>query len=109
MKRATVNGVAISGEAVAFELDRLVRFYTSHGMTAEEIKGALPQLQEKALDQAIGARLLLDRAQQLDIPVTVADVDAEVTKVVVTPESVGGAKDPMIVSASKRGLSKLIG
>ena len=90
MKRATVNGVAISGEAVAFELDRLVRFYTSHGMTAEEIKGALPQLQEKALDQAIGARLLLDRAQQLDIPVTVADVDAEVTKVVA---QVGGEEN----------------
>ena len=82
MKHATVNGVEISEEAVNFELDRLARFYMSHGMTMEEIQKNLPKLQEKALEQAIGAKLLLDRAQQLDIPVTAADIDAEVAKVV---------------------------
>ena len=90
MKHAIVNGQEISGEAVQFELDRLVRFYMSHGMTMEEIKKNLPKLEEKALGQAVGAKLLLDRAQELDVPVTAADVDAEVAKVVT---QVGGEEN----------------
>ena len=90
MKKAIVNGQEISGEAVQFELDRLVRFYMGHGMTMEEVKQNLPKLEEKALDQAVGAKLLLDRAQQLDVPVTAADIDAEVAKVVT---QVGGAEN----------------
>ena len=90
MKPAMVNGQEISGEAVQFELDRLVRFYMSHGMTMDEVKRNLPQLEEKALEQAIGAKLLLDRAQQLDVPVTGADIDAEVAKVVM---QVGGEEN----------------
>ena len=82
MKKATVNGQEISGEAVGFELDRLVRFYMSHGMTTEEVRKNLPKLEEKALEQAIGAKLLLDRASQIELPVTAADVDAEVQKVI---------------------------
>ena len=90
MKHAIVNGVEISGEAVQFELDRLVRFYMSHGMTMDEVKQNLPKLEEKALDQAIGAKLLLDRAQELDIPLMAADIDAEVSKVVT---QVGGPEN----------------
>ena len=90
MKHAIVNGQEISGEAVQFELDRLVRFYMSHGMTMDEVKQNLPKLEERALDQAVGAKLLLDRAQQLDVPVTAADVDAEVAKVVM---QVGGEEN----------------
>ena len=90
MKHAIVNGVEISGDAVQFELDRLVRFYMSHGMTMEEVKQNLPKLEEKAMDQAIGAKLLLDRAQQLDVPVSAADIDAEVSKVVT---QVGGPEN----------------
>ena len=90
MKHAIVNGQEISGEAVQFELDRLVRFYMSHGMTMDEVKQNLPKLEEKALDQAIGAKLLLDRAQELDIPLMAADIDAEVSKVVT---QVGGPEN----------------
>ena len=90
MKHAIVNGVEISGEAVQFELDRLVRFYMSHGMTMDEVKQNLPKLEEKALDQAVGAKLLLDRAQELDIPLAAADVDAEVSRVVT---QVGGPEN----------------
>ena len=81
MKKAVVNGVEIGEEAVHFELDRLVRFYMSHGMTMDEVRQNLPRLQEKALDQAIGAKLLLDRASQLELPITAGDIDAEVEKV----------------------------
>ena len=90
MKTAIVNGAKISGEAVSFELDRLVRFYMSHGMTMDEVRKNLPKLEEKALEQAIGAKLLLDRASQLDLPVTSGDIDAEVRKVV---EQVGGEEN----------------
>ena len=90
MKHAIVNGQEISGEAVQFELDRLVRFYMGHGMTMDEVKQNLPKLEEKALDQAVGAKLLLDRASELDVPVTGADIDAEVAKVVT---QVGGEEN----------------
>ncbi|MBO7237172.1 MAG: peptidylprolyl isomerase [Kiritimatiellae bacterium] len=90
MKIATVNGFEVNKQAVGFELDRLVRFYMSHGMSMQEIKDNLPKLQEKALDQAIGARLLLERSQQLNVPVSAADIDAEVAKVV---EQVGGEEN----------------
>ena len=82
MKTAIVNGQEISADAVRFELDRLVRFYTGHGMTMTEVKQNLPKLEEKALEQAIGARLLLERAMQIELPVSAKDVDAEVAKVV---------------------------
>lgn len=81
-RKAIVDGFEIGEEAVKFELDRLVRFYANHGMSADEVRKCLPELEEKALDQAIGARLLLVRAMQLDMPVSAADIDAEVSKVV---------------------------
>ena len=62
IKTAVVNGAEISAEAVEFELERLVRFYSAHGASAEEVRGCLGLLREKALEQAIGARLLLDRS-----------------------------------------------
>lgn len=90
MKKATVNGREITGEAVHFELDRLVKFYLGHGMSYDEVKKNLPKLEEKALDQAIGARLLLDEASRLTLPVTAKDIDAEVAKVV---QQVGGEEN----------------
>lgn len=90
MKTAVVNGYEISAEAVNFELDRLARFYMSHGMTADELRRNLPKLEAKALEQAIGAKLLLDQAQRLDLPVTAKDVDAEVARVV---QQVGGEEN----------------
>ena len=90
MKTAIVNGQTIQPDAINFELDRLVRFYMSHGMSMDEVRTNLPKLQEKALDQAIGAKLLFDRAHQLDLPVSAKDVDAEVARVV---EQVGGEEN----------------
>ena len=39
MKKAFVNGVEIGEGAVRFELDRLVRFYESHGASAPRGEG----------------------------------------------------------------------
>ena len=82
MKQAYVNGEPIPREAVQFELDRLVKFYVSHGMGQEEIKKNLEKLMERAQEQAIGAKLLLARAEQLDMPVDSAAVDAQVANVI---------------------------
>ena len=90
MKKAFVNGTEITSGAVQFELDRLVRFYESHGVSKEEIDKSRPQLEDKAREQAIGAKLLIDHALKLDVPVTAADVDAEVEKVVA---QVGGVEN----------------
>ena len=90
MKTATVNGQRISAEAVNFEFDRLVKFYVSHGMTNDEVKKNVSKLQEKALEQAIGAKLLLERASQVELPVAARDVDAEVARVV---EQIGGEEN----------------
>ena len=89
-KKAYVNGEEIGEGAVAFELSRLVRFYTSHGFSEDEVKKSLPELKEKAMEQAIGAKLLLLRAAQLDMPVTAADIDAEVSRVV---SQIGGEEN----------------
>lgn len=90
MKTAIVNGQEVTAEAVQFELDRLARFYMSHGMTMDEVRKNLPKLEERALEQAIGAKLLLDRAAQLDLPVTEKDIEAEVAKVIA---QVGGEEN----------------
>ncbi|MBR1870481.1 MAG: peptidylprolyl isomerase [Kiritimatiellae bacterium] len=90
MKKAYVNGSPISNEAVQYELDRLVRFYASHGMGKDEISRNLERFAERAREQAIGAKLLLTRAEELDIPVTAQALDAQVAELV---RQLGGRKE----------------
>jgi peptidyl-prolyl cis-trans isomerase C len=59
-------------------------------MSMDEVKENLPKLEEKALEQAIGAKLLLERSEQLDVPVEAEDIDAEVARVI---EQVGGEEN----------------
>ena len=82
MKQAYVNGELISPEAVQFEMDRLMKFYLEHGVKAEDIKPNLEKLLERAREQAIGAKLLLMRAEQLDMSVPDSELDAEIEKIV---------------------------
>ncbi|MCL1922137.1 MAG: peptidylprolyl isomerase [Kiritimatiellaeota bacterium] len=86
-KTIKVNGQVIPEEAVQFEFERLVRFYTEHGWSQEQIKSNLPELVEQAQNQAVGARLLLDEAARLDIAVSEAEVDKQVEDII---EQVGG-------------------
>ena len=72
-----------------FELERLVKFYYAHVFKEDEIRKCLPELQEKALEQAIGAKLLLDRASSLEMAASAEEIDEEVRKVV---EQLGGAE-----------------
>ncbi len=87
MQSVKVNGQVIPREAIQFELERLVRFYAEHGMSQEQVRAQLPSLLQKATEQAIGAKLLMDEATRLDVPVSDAEVDEQVEKVVL---QVGG-------------------
>ena len=101
-KQVKVNGFVISDEAIQFELDRLVRFYMSHGMTINDVKARLGELREKAVDQAIGARLLIEHVEKLDLRVSAADIDAEVAKVV---EQIGG-RENFEMALKQQGISE---
>ena len=73
-----VNGQEIPQDAVEFELNRLVRFYAEHGVPEDKVRAELPMLKERAVQQAIGAKLLFDEANRLDIPVPEEEVDARI-------------------------------
>ena len=67
IKRAFVNGEPIPREAVEHEFDRLARLYAENGMSGEELKKNVERLLVQAQEQAIGAKLLLLRAQELGL------------------------------------------
>jgi peptidyl-prolyl cis-trans isomerase C len=87
-KRVKVNGEIIPEEAIQFELERLVRFYTENGITEEQIKGQLPLLVERSTEQAIGTKLLMDEAVRRNAAIAEEAVEEQFAKVV---EQVGGA------------------
>ena len=61
-----VNGQVIPEEAIEYELGRLIRFYSEH-MAEEEVRKQMDVLKDRAREQAIGAKLLIDEASRLDI------------------------------------------
>ncbi len=63
-----INGELLPPAAVEHELERLVKFYTGH-LSQSEIREQLPHLKRKAVDQAIGGRLLMEQAANMDIHV----------------------------------------
>ena len=67
LKKAFVNGEEIPREAVQHEFERLARLYSENGMTADELKKNVEKLLKQAQDQAIGAKLLLLRANELNL------------------------------------------
>jgi peptidyl-prolyl cis-trans isomerase C len=97
----TVNGQVIPPQAIEYEFGRLVRFYSQH-MPEEQVRAQAPVLQQRAVDQAIGAKLLFDQAAKLDLLVTDADVDEKFQEV---SEQVGGA-EKLAEALAKQGLSE---
>lgn len=81
-----INGEIIPEQAVQYELDRLVRFYSDH-MSPDKLRAQLDALQARAREQAIGAKLLMKEAERLDIRVSETDVDERIAEMV---ENCGG-------------------
>ena len=70
-----VNGHEIPTKAVEYELNRLIHFYAQHGVPEEQIRAQLPQLKDRATEQAVGTALLFEEASRLDVPVTDEEVE----------------------------------
>ncbi len=69
-----VNGEPIPPAAIEHELQRLVQFYAQH-MPEEEIRKQLDILRQRAVEQAIGSKLLFQEAEKLNIEVPKEDID----------------------------------
>ncbi|MCK5850565.1 MAG: peptidylprolyl isomerase [Kiritimatiellae bacterium] len=69
-----INGEIIPEEAILFELSRLVQFYSQH-MSEAEVRSQMDILKQRAKDQAIGAKLLIDEADKLDLRIPKDDID----------------------------------
>ena len=99
---ATVDGAPVSQQAVDFELHRLLHFYQQQGVPEERLREQLPALQAKALEQAIGTRLLAEEAAREDIPVTEADLDAQFEQYV---RQFGGDREKLVSAIKAQGLT----
>jgi peptidyl-prolyl cis-trans isomerase C len=83
-----INGQPLPPEAIEFELGRLINFYGRH-MPEEQVRAQLPLLRERAVEQAIGAKLLLEEAARRQIPVADAEVEERLAEM---KKRSGGAK-----------------
>lgn len=99
---ATVNGEPIPQEAVDFELQRLLHVYQQHGMSEQQLRQQLPTLQARALDQAIGTKLLINEAKALQIPVSTAELDAQFERYV---GQFGGDRDKLVQAIEAQGMT----
>ncbi len=99
MQTIKVNGQTIPREAIQFELERLIRFYTEHGMSQEQVRSQMRTLVRRATEQAVGAKLLLDEAARLDIPVAEGEIDEQIEKIV---RQVGGREAFVAALANQR-------
>lgn len=88
-KKVKVNGQIITEEAIQFELQRLVQFYTRNGVSEDKIKARLPELVKRATEQAIGTKLLMDEAARRDAEVSEDQIEEQLSKVV---EQIGGVE-----------------
>ena len=69
-----INGEEIPESAIQYEFDRLVKFYSEH-MPPSEILEQIKVIRKRAVDQAVGAKLLMAEAERLDLSVPSGHVD----------------------------------
>ncbi|MFO7936954.1 MAG: peptidylprolyl isomerase [Kiritimatiellia bacterium] len=87
-KQIKVNGQIITEDAIQFELQRIVQFYSQNGVPEEQLKSQLPQLVDQAREQAVGTKLLMDQASKMNTEVSDEEIEEQLNKVI---EQVGGA------------------
>ncbi|MBR1837433.1 MAG: peptidylprolyl isomerase [Kiritimatiellae bacterium] len=94
-----VNGREIPNSAVEHELNRLIRFYVSHGLGEEQLRAQLPALKKRAEDQAVGAALLFEEAEKRGIPVSDEEVEESLRRMAAD----AGGPDKLRAILSKQG------
>ncbi len=73
----TINGEPLPQEAIDFEYRRISQYYANH-MSPEDLKANDDKLRKQAVEQAIGAKLLLNEASRLDIAVPEEMIDKKI-------------------------------
>lgn len=96
-----VDGEPVTEEMVEFELNRLVDFYTRH-MSREQVEAQMDSLRRKAVEQAIGAKLLFKEAERRNITVPDEEIDRSVFGMA---RRLGGM-DKLRAQLKKQGLSE---
>jgi parvulin-like peptidyl-prolyl isomerase len=99
---ATVNGEPIPQQAVDFELQRLIHLYHQQGMPEVQLRQQLEVLRARALDQAIGTKLLIDEAKRLEIPVSGEELDAQFERYVM---QFGGDREQFAKAVEAQGMT----
>jgi len=77
----TINGETLPQEAIEFEYRRLHQYYVNH-MPPEQLKANEDKLRNQAIEQAIGAKLLLNETGRLDIQVPDALIDRKIQPII---------------------------
>lgn len=99
---ATVNGEPILQQAVDFELQRLIHLYHQQGMPEQQLRLQLDALRGRALEQAIGTKLLINEAKRLDIPVSGEELDAQFERYVM---QFGGDREKFAKAVEAQGMT----
>ena len=97
----TIDGNPLPPDAITYELARLLKFYSQH-MPEDQVRAQMPALRQRAIDQAIGTRLLFDNAARLDLRVT----DDEVDKTIATMISRSGGREKFDELLAKQKLTE---
>ncbi len=95
-----VNGKPIPQSAIDYELGRLIQFYSQH-LSEDQIRQQMHFLRDRAKEQAIGARLLFDEAERLQIEVTEAELDARIAQY----EEQCGGKEAFLALLKKQNIN----
>jgi foldase protein PrsA len=82
----TINGEPLPQEAIEFEYRRIRQYYANH-MPPDQLKAHEAKLRAQAVEQAIGAKLLLNEAARLDILVPEDLIDRKIQPII---EQTGG-------------------
>lgn len=95
-----INGKELPQNAIDFELGRLIRFYSQH-IPEDQIRQQMGLLRERAKEQAIGAKLLFDEANRLDLPVS----DDEVKERIAAIKEQAGGEEKFQEMLKKQGVN----
>lgn len=77
----TINGETLPQEAIDFEYRRLQQYYVNH-MSPEQLKANEDKMRKQAVEQAVGAKLLLNEASRLDIQVPTELIDRKLQPII---------------------------
>lgn len=95
-----VNGELITDQAIEYELARLIRFYSGH-LSETELTAQLGVLKDRARQQAIGTRLLVNETRRLDLRVPPQEIEERYQAMV----RQAGGQQPFQALLKKQGLT----